>query len=174
MKGKMKMSKEKMSLVLMVVLVALGNVAIGQESLKNVVEQQGFAWMAGQWKATTDDGQDIVLSYQWAVKGHAIVSTFKMGDNSSQGMIYLDADEQQVRQFSVDSRGRATKATWDARDGKAIAKTQMTDEYGQTTDVAIAYSKIDDANMKVEVFGLENGELSDYAWFEITFKKQKK
>ena len=168
------MRKERMGMVLMVVLVTLGNVTIGQESLKNIVEQQGFAWMAGQWKAATDDGQEIVISYQWAVKGHAIVTTFKMGDNSSQGMIYLDADEQQVRQFSVDSRGRATKATWDVQDGKAIAKTQMTDEYGQTTDIAIAYSKIDDTNMKAEVFGLENGELSDYAWFEVNFKKQKK
>jgi hypothetical protein len=174
MKGKMKMSKEKMSLVLMVVLVAIGNVAIGQENLKSVVEQQGFAWMAGQWKATTDDGLEIVLAYNWAVKGHAIVSTFKMGDNSSQGLIYFDTDQQQVRQFSVDSRGRATKATWDARDGKAIAKTQMADEYGQTTDVAIAYSKIDSTNMKVEVYGLEDGELTDYPWFEINFKKQKK
>ena len=168
------MRKEKMSLVLIVVLVAIGNVAIGQEVLKDVVEQQGFAWMAGQWKATTDDGQEIVVGYQWAVKGHAIVSTFKMGENSSQGLIYFDADQQQVRQFSVDSRGRATKATWEAQDGKAIAKTKMADEYGQTTDVAIAYSKIDSSNMKVEVHGLENGELSDYPLFEIGFKKQKK
>lgn len=168
------MSKEKMSLVLMVVLVAIGNVAVAQESLKDVVEQQGFAWMVGQWKANTDDGLDIVLGFQWAVKGHAIVSTFKMGENSSQGMIYFDTDQQQVRQFSVDSRGRTTKATWEAQDGKAIAKTKMADEYGQTTDVALTYSKIDATNMKVEVFGLENGELSDYPWFEIDFKKQKK
>ena len=174
MKGKMKMSKEKMSLVLIVVLVAIGNVAIGQENLKDVVEGQGFAWMVGQWKATTDDGQDIVVAYQWAVKGHAIVSSFKMGENSSQGMIYFDAEQQQVRQFSVDSRGRATKATWEAQDGKAVAKTKMADEYGQTTDVAITYSKIDSTNMKVAVYGLENGELPDYPLFEIDFKKQKK
>jgi hypothetical protein len=168
------MRREKMGMVLMLVLVTIGNVAVAQESLKDVVEEQGFAWMAGQWKATTDDGQEIVLSYQWAVKGHAIVSSFKMGENSSQGMIYFDADQQQVRQFSVDSRGRATKATWEAQDGKAIAKTKMADEYGQTTDVAIAYTKIDSTNMKVEVHGLENGELSDYPLFEIGFKKQKK
>jgi len=174
MKGEVKMSKEKMSLVLIVVLVAIGNVAISQESLRDVVEQQGFAWMAGQWNATTDDGQDIVLTYQWAVKGHAIVSSFKMGENLSQGMIYYDSDGQQVRQFSVDSRGRATKATWEVQDGKAIAKTKMADEYGQTTDVAIAYSKIDSTNMKIAVYGLENNELSDYPWFEIDFKKQKK
>lgn len=114
------------------------------------------------------------MAYQWAVKGHAIVSSFKMGENSSQGMIYFDADQQQVRQFSVDSRGRATNATWEVQDGKAIAKTKMTDDYGQTTDVAIAYSKIDSTNMKVAVYGLENGELSGYAWFEIDFKKEKK
>ena len=174
MKGKMKMSKVKMSLVLMVVLVAIGNVAIGQENLKDVIEGQGFAWMAGKWKATTDDGQEIVVTYQWAVKGHAIVSTLKMGDNTSQGLIYFDADQQQVRQFSVDSRGRATKATWDAQGGKAIAKTKFADEYGQTTDVALTYSKIDNTNMKVEVYVLENGELSDYSLFDINFKKQKK
>jgi hypothetical protein len=174
MKGEIKMSKEKKSLVLLVTLVVMGSVAIGQESIRNLVEQQGFAWMEGQWKATTDDGQDIVLTYRWAVKGHAIVSSFKMGESSSQGMIYFDSEEQQVRQFSVDSRGRATKATWEVQDGKAIAKTKMADEYGQTTDVAIAYSKIDITTMKVAVYGLEDGELSDYPWFEINFKKEKK
>ena len=168
------MSRRLKSLVIVAVLVTMGNVAIGQESLKEVVEQQGLAWMEGKWKATTDDGQDILLGYQWAVKDHAVVTTFKMGDSSSQGMIYFDAEQQQVRQFSVDSRGRATKATWDVQDGRAVAKTKMTDEYGQATDVAIAYSKIDSTTMKVEVYGLENGELSDYALFEIGFKKQKK
>ena len=168
------MSRELKSLIMAAILVAVGGVAIGQESLKAVVEQQGFAWMAGNWKAVTDDGQEILLSYQWAVKGHAIVTTFKMGESSSQGMIYFDAETEQVLQFSVDSRGRANKATWDVQNGKAIARTKMTDEYGQTTDVAIAYSKTDAAAMKVEVYGLEDGELSDYPWFEVEFKKQKK
>ena len=168
------MSRELKSLVIAAMFLAMGCTAVGQESLKQVVEEQGFAWMAGNWKATTDDGQEILLSYQWAVKGHAIVSTFKMGESLSQGMIYFDAETEQVLQFSVDSRGRATKATWEAQDGKAIAKTKMTDEYGQTTDVAIAYSKTDDVTMKVAVYGLEDGELSDYPWFEVDFKKQKK
>ena len=162
------------SLLLVAMLIAMGSVAIGKESLKEVIEQEGFAWMAGQWKATTDDGQDILLAYQWAVKGHAIVSTFKMGESSSQGMIYFDADEQQVRQFSIDSRGRATKATWEVQNSKAISKTKMTDEYGQATDVAIAYSKINTTTMKVEVYGLEDGVLSDNPWFEISFKKEEK
>ena len=168
------MGRRLKSLVIVGILVVVGSVAIGQESLKGMIEQEGFGWMAGKWKASTDDGQEILLSYQWAVKGHAVVTNFKMGDNSSQGMIYFDAKEQQVRQFSVDSRGRATKATWDVENGKPTARTKMANEYGETTDVAIAYSKIDASTMKVEVFGLEDGKLSDYAWFEVSFKKQKK
>ena len=168
------MSKELKSLVLVVVLVAVGSVAVGQESLKDVVEQQGLGWMVGQWKATMDNGQDIVLTYRWAVEGHAVVTTFKMGESSTQGMIYLDADAQQVKQFSVDSRGQVTKGTWEVKEGAAISKTTMTDEYGQATDVGIAYSQGDATTMKVAVYGLEGGELSAYPVFEIDFKKQEK
>jgi len=162
------------TLVLMTMLIAVGSIATGQESLKDIIEQEGFAWMIGQWKATTDDGTEMLLTYRWAVKGHAIVSNFKMGDNLSQGIIYLVADEQQARQLTIDSRGRATPATWIAQDGKAISKTKMTDEYGQTTDVGFAFSKVDATTMNVEVYQLEDGELSDYSMFDIDFKKQKK
>ena len=96
-----------------------------------------------------------------------------MGDGLSQGMIYFDADDEPVRQFSVDSRGRATKSTWEAQGSKAIAKTKMTNEYGEATDVGITYTKVNDTTMKVAVHGLENGELSYDPRFEINFKKAK-
>ena len=168
------MNKGTKSLVIMALVVAMGTMAIGQESIKDIVEQEGLSWMVGQWKATMDDGTEILLTYRWAVKGYAIVSNFKMGDNSSQGIIYFVADEQQVRQLTVDSRGQAVAATWEVQDGKAITKTKMTDEYGQTTDVGFAYSKVDSTTMNVAVYELENGELSDYSSFDIDFKKQKK
>jgi len=168
------MNKAMKSLVLVTLLVTMAAVATGQESLKDIVEQEGFAWMIGQWKAATDDGTEILLTYRWAVRGHAIVSNFEMGDNVSQGIIYLVADEQQAGQLTVDSRGRAIPATWEVQDGKAIAKTRMIDEYGQATDVGFAFSKVDANTMNVAAYELENGELSDYSSFEIDFKKQKK
>ncbi len=168
------MNKGTKSLVIIALVVAMGTVAIGQESLKDIVEQEGLSWMVGQWKAATDDGTEILLTYRWAVDGYAIVSNFKMGDNSSQGIIYFVADEQQVRQLTVDSRGQAVAATWEVQGGKAITKTKMTDEYGEATDVGFAYSKIDATTMNIAVYELENGELSDSSWFEIDFKKQKK
>jgi len=162
------------SLVVMTLLVAMGTVATGQESLKDIVEQEGFAWLVGQWKAVTDDGSEIILTYRWAVDGHAIVSDLRMGENVSQGIIYLVADEQQARQLTVDSRGRATTATWEVQGGKVITKTKMTDEYGEATNIGIVYSKVDATTMNVEIYRLENGELSDYSSFDIDFKKQKK
>jgi hypothetical protein len=155
-------------------LIAVGSIATGQESLKDIVEQEGFAWMIGQWKASMDDGTEILLTYRWAVKGHAIVSNFKMGDNLSQGIIYLVADEQQARQMTIDSQGRATPATWELKDGKAVSKTKMFDEYGQATDTGFVFSKVDVITMNVAVHQLEDGELSEYSWFDIDFKKQKK
>ena len=168
------MNKATKSLVLMTLLVAMGTVVTGQESLKDIVEQEGFAWMIGQWKATMDDGTEILLTYRWAVKGHAIVSNFKMGDSVSQGIIYLVPDEQQARQLTVDSRGQAIPATWEVQDGKPITKTKMIDEYGQETDVGFAFSKVDANTMNVKGYELENGKLADYSSFEIDFKKQKK
>ncbi len=162
------------SLVVMMLLVAMGTVATAQESLKDIVEQEGIAWMAGQWKASMDDGTEILLTYRWAVKGHAIISNFRMGDSSSQGIIYFVTDEQQVRQLTVDSRGQAIGATWEVQDGKAISKTKMIDEYGEATDVGFAFSRTDATTMNVAVYGLDNGELSDYSSFDIDFKKQKK
>ena len=167
------MSQKTASLAFIVVLLAMGSVTIGQQSLKEVIEQEGYGWLAGHWKATTDNG-DIELTYRWAVNGHALMSSFAMGDRSSQGMIYLVAEEEQVRQLTVDSQGRTIKGTWEADGRKAVSKTQMTNEDGEVRDVGFVYSKIDDATMKVVGYGLENGELSYDPWFELSFKRQKK
>jgi hypothetical protein len=168
------MRKRTKNLALIVVLMTMGSVAIGQESLKDLVEQEGTDWIIGKWKATTDSGQEIVSTFNWAVNGHAIVTTFKMGDRSSRGLIYFDADAEQVRQFGVDSQGQATQGTWESQDGKAILKTTMRNQQGEATDLAIAYAKVDSTTIKVGVYALEYGQLADSPWFEMNYKKQKK
>jgi hypothetical protein len=173
MKGQVMMSQKTGSWALVVALLVMGSVTIGQESLKDFVEQEGYGWLAGHWKATTDNG-DITLTYRWAVNGHALMSSFTMGDRSSQGIIYWVAKEKQMRQFSVDSQGRATKATWEADGRKAVSKTQMMDQDGEARDVGISYTKVDDTTMKVAVHGIENGDLSYDPIFEISFKREKK
>jgi len=167
------MKRTVTSLVLMALVISMGSAAVAQESLKDLVEEQGFGWMAGQWKASTDNGE-IVTEFKWAADGHALVNDLKMGEYSSHGIIYFVPDEEQVKQFTVNSRGQTSQGTWEGQDGKAICKTKMTDEYGDSTEVGIAYSKVDSKTMKVEVYGLENGELSWDPMFELNFTRQKK
>lgn len=165
------MSKRAKSVAFILVLAVLGGVSMGQESFKDMVEQQGFAWIVGRWKATMDDGQDVVLTFQWVAQGHAIATGYAMGENTSaQGVIYFDADQQQVRQFSVDSQGKVIKGTWDVQDAKAILKTTMANEYGEPVPVGITYAKVNSV-MKVEVYGLQDGELSSTPYAELDFKK---
>ena len=168
------MNRVVKSLMIITLLVALGGTALAQDTLKDIVEEQGVGWIAGQWKTTMDDGQAIVLSFKWAVKGNTIIHGFEMGERTSQGMIYLDAAEEQVKEFGVDSQGKVTKTTWTSEYGKIKAATQMSDEYGDTTDVVIVYSKVNNTTIGVAVHTLEYGVMSDSPVFEMDFNKVKK
>jgi len=170
-KGDVAMSKRVKSLMLILVLMLMGSTAIGQGSFKDMVEQQGLEWLIGRWKGAMDDGQEIVLTYQWAAQGNTIVSTFKMGESSSQGMIYLDMDAEQAKQFSVDSQGRVNKGTWEVQGDKAVLKTTMYDEYGDATELGVTFAEVNDSTIKVAVYPLENGELAWDPWFETNYKR---
>ncbi|MCK4998267.1 MAG: hypothetical protein KAS23_01990 [Anaerohalosphaera sp.] len=158
-------------LVLLALAVVMGGSAFG-ESLKDLAEQEGVSWLAGRWKATTDEGEEISLSYRWAVEGNAIIVDTKIGEVTSHGMIYFSEDEQQVKQISVDSKGKVTKSTWDVQYGKLVLKTSMTDEYGQTEKMGITFEKTNDKTMKVELYNIEYGELSYNSWAQLEFKRQ--
>jgi len=166
------MQTKAINLMLLVILMTVGGATFGQESLKEALDQEGFNWMVGRWKATTDDGVDVLLSYQWAVDGHALVYSFQMGERLGKGLIYFDDMLEEVQQFSVDSRGRTVKASWSAEYGSAVCNTTMYSEEGEATDVAIVYSKVNNRTMKVAVHGMENGSRSYDPWFEINFAKQ--
>ena len=44
------------------------------------------------------------------------------------------------------------------------------DEYGDATDVAYSFTKVDSSTMKLAAHGVEYGQLSDNAFFETNFK----
>jgi hypothetical protein len=160
------------SLVLIAVLMMLGGTAFGQSSLKEALEQEGFTWMLGRWKTTTDDGTEVLINYRWALDGHAIVYGFEMGERQAQGLIYFDAMLEEVRQFSVDNRGRTVNATWATEYDSAVCNTTMYNDEGRAIPVAVVYSKVNNKTMKVAVYGMENGSRSYDPWFETNFAKQ--
>jgi len=68
-------------LVLSTVLL-LGSSASAQSQLERLVEEGQMSWLAGQWTATTDEGQTITLTYRWQLNKNMISVAFKMGDYS--------------------------------------------------------------------------------------------
>ena len=166
------MKRVSKCLVLFGLTAFMSSVAIGQ-NLKSLADQEGVAWLEGRWKTTTDDGQDISLNYRWAVEGNAIIVNTKIGTTSSHGMIYFSQDEQQVKQISVDSKGRITNSTLDVQYRKLILKTSITNDDGQTQKMGVTFEKVDAKTMKVKLYELEYGELSYDPWVEMEFKREK-
>jgi len=172
---KMNRSMTKMLLVLAAGLLIWTSSAMAQEKLGDLVEEMGFNWMAGRWKATTDDGQDIELSYRWSLDRHLAIVDFKMGEYAAHSMIYYDAVEQKIVEVGVDNRGGTGKGTWDMEGEKAISKSDRRGADGQAMKVAMLHSKVDAKTMKMEVFSIDgSGELAADPWATLEFKRQKR
>jgi hypothetical protein len=168
------MNKRRFISMLVAVMVVCGSHAMGQQSLKDMVTNEGFAWMAGNWKATTDEGQEIQLAYRWVAEGHAIVLDFKMGEVVSHGMIYFASNGGRVVSVSVDNKGNVSNGTWDIEGDKVVLKSKTTNANGETREMAVCWSKVDNKTMKVELYSIENGSLSNEPRGTLEFKRQTK
>jgi len=164
----------KTGVVLWALLAVCSAPAVAQQSLGDIVTEMGFGWMAGRWTATTDNGDQIQLTYRWTAEKHAIVMDFKMGNVSSHGMIYYSPLDEQVYQISIDSAGNITKGTWAIVGERALSKTERTDAYGEKRSMAVGHSKVGADAMKVELFGIEYGQVAETPSFALEFKRQKK
>ena len=149
--------------------------AVAQEKLGDLVEEAGFNWMIGRWTATTDDGQEIEMTYKWGLDRYLATVDFKMGEYAYRGMIFYVPNEQKVVEVGVDNRGGTAKGTWDMEGEKAISKSERTQADGETMNSAMLHSKVDAETMKVAVYQIqETGEQADEPWATLQFKRQKK
>jgi hypothetical protein len=156
-------------------LVIWTSSAAAQEKLGDLVEEAGFNWMIGRWTATTDDGQEIEMTYRWDLDKYLAITDFKMGEYAYRGMIFYVPSEQKVVEVGVDNRGGTAKGTWDMEGEKAISKSERTQADGETIRAAMLHSKGDAETMKVAVYQIqETGEQADEPWATLQFKRQKK
>ena len=162
-------------LLLAVGLVIWTSSAAAQEKLGDLVEEAGFNWMIGRWTATTDDGQEIEISYRWGLDRYLATYDFKMGEFAYRGMIFYVPTEQKVVEMGVDNRGGTAKATWDIEGEKAVSKSERIQADGETVRMAIINSKVNNKTMKMELYGTDSsGEQADEPWATLQFKRQKR
>ncbi len=144
------------------------------ESLKAVVQEAGFGWMAGRWVATTDRGQ-MESFYRWGLGGHMVSIGFKGGEMEGLGMIYYSPVDGQVVQFGADNRGGSVKGLWDVDGETAVTTLEYTGPDGQRRKMGITHTKVDRKTSKVGYHRVEsNGELSDEALGTLEYKRQKR
>ncbi len=162
-------------LLLTVGLVIWTSSAAAQEKLGDLVEEADFNWMIGKWKATTDDGQEIEMSYRWGLDRYLATYDFKMGEFAYRGMIFYVPTEQKVVEIGVDNRGGTAKATWDIEGEKAVSKSERIQADGETVRMAIINSKVNNKTMKMMLYGTDSsGEQADEPWATLEFKRQKR
>lgn len=153
-------------------IVLLGGAAMGQSALEKLVEEGQMGWLPGRWRATTDEGESIVLVYRWQLNKNMISVYFKMGDYSYQGMIFCVPGEEKVIEVGIDSKGSTIKCEWDAAWDGAVSKRETSQVDGQKRSMAIVSSKVDKDTMKMKLYAMEYGDLSSDAWATLEFKRQ--
>ena len=159
-------------LLVLSAIVLLGGAAMGQSALENMVEEGQMGWLPGRWTTTTDDGESIVLVYQWQLNKNMISVYFKAGDYSYRGMIFCVPGEEKVVEVGVDSKGSMVKSEWDATWDGAVSKREASQADGEKQSMGITKSKVDKDTMKMKLFTMEYGDLSDDAFATLEFKRQ--
>ena len=148
--------------------------AAAQESLGDLVAESGFDWMIGKWVATTDDGSEIQVVYQWQLNKHMVSTHLKMGQWEGRSMIYYSPSEDSVVQVGVDNMGGSNKGIWYPDGDKAVVRLDYTQRSGESGKMAIMHSKVDADAMKVAMYGVdESGQLADEPWATLEYKRQK-
>lgn len=149
--------------------------AAAQETLAEAVQQTGCNWLIGKWAGETPDGQKYEIEYTWALKDHVISVHFKGFDFEYHGIMFFDANKEEVVQIGVDNNGRTSKGAWTAEYGKATMKSESTNEYGEVSRMGFVYANVDAQTMKCDLYGVsESGGLSDQPGMTLEYKRQKK
>jgi hypothetical protein len=120
------------------------------------------------------DGDKYTIEYKWAIKNHALSVHFKGFEIEYYGIIFFDADAQEVVQVGVDKNGRNSKSSWMAEYGRAVWSFEYPGDYGDMTKMASVYTSTDSKTMKGALHSVDDyGSLSNSPVVTLEYKRQK-
>ena len=172
--SKLSMSK-KSSLVAMILILLCTGQTWAQMSLGDMVREGGNEWIIGTWKAYTDDGDSVTLSYKWELNENMISTTVKSPEFQSMGIIITGSSDTEVRQVGADTMGRTIEGTWTGEYGTAVLRQTTTNQYGDKEVTEFTVSKRGADTMVVSIRNISNTGWSDtYPNITLEFKRQAK
>jgi hypothetical protein len=173
--ARVKSSLKRTGLLIAAVLITCGAQAKAQQRLADIVRQYDLEWGIGKWVATTDEGDKVQMEYKWQLDKNLLIMHLKWPNFEYHGMIFYKVMQDQVVLIGVDNHGGNGKGTYELDGDKLILKYEHSTADWETHRMALAYSKVDEQTMKLEVYGMdEGGEIEDQPRSSHNYKRQSK
>ena len=162
-------------LTLLLAIALLGSTATlqAQSTLESLVQEAGFSWLLGKWKASNSEGQTLRQSFSWDLKKNVVVGETIDPEYQVKTLTGIAPDREEPVLVGFSSRGGAVRGVWRDRDGSPLLTLRASDREGRTWRGAILYKKIDGDTMEVRVFGLDEvGEPKPTPEARLTYRRE--
>ena len=146
-------------LIFVISLVGAMVAANAQRSLGDLVEQEGFGWIAGTWIGDDGSGSEIKVVYKWAAEKNAVMTTIASEPMTSTGMTAMCHKTGEIRYVAVTTDGASVTGTWDLVDGNPTLKVEWYSPSGDTGKSAYVHKKGRNNTLQVDVY---EGYSADY------------
>jgi hypothetical protein len=159
--------------IVVIVLAALAASGVAQETLGDLVASGGYDWILGRWVATTDEGQKVEFTFDWALDKHAVLNGLRMGDFQYEGIIRLSSTGEEAVDQGVDSRGGLWKGAWSPEGDGLVRRVEHMSPDGQTRKGDIVFGKVDNDTVTIAIYAVDNSDSrSAEPWNKMTYKRQ--
>jgi hypothetical protein len=136
------------------IFTSLGSLSPAQ-TLGEIVTKTGTEWIIGKWGDPETKGQVLALTLEWRLERHAIATTAKLADRTSEGMIGVKPGTSEVFQVSLDNHGVAAKGKWGAFDGQPMMRVEYSTPEGDEGKLAVVYRKKDANGLVITIHKLD-------------------
>ena len=167
------MSVRSTSLAVLILVGIVAGGGIAQEKLGDLVRDGGYDWVIGRWVATTDDGQEVEVKYDWALDKHVILSDTTMGEFHHHGMITFSSERQEVIDVGADNRGGMWKGSWYEDWSGLIHSVEHTGVDGEVHKGEIVHNRVDADTITIAFYAVDSsGARASEPWGKLTYKRK--
>lgn len=149
------MSLRSILLAAAAMLVACTAQVAAQQSLGELVSENGYDWIIGKW-ATSEEGEKTEAEYKWGLDKHIILVDVKRGDFKYHGIIMFVPSREEVIQIGADNQGGVWKGTWSAENDSAVYKMEHIRPDGEIRKYEFVHSQVNAEAMKVAMYAVED------------------
>ena len=154
-------------------LASVATVAYAQQSLGDMVAQEGLDWIAGTWQGEDENGGQVTLVYGWELDKNMVTSHVKTSWMESKGVTMLCQKTGEIRYVAADNRGSSVTGAWELADGNPTLKVEYNSADGETNKGAYVHKKIDSNTLEVSVYMGQSAEyLSGTPATVLKFKRK--